>query len=105
MNGVGLFRYVSDADNTKYNGEAYDANINWNDPIIEYDENGIVIYDPSDPLSKQDYLNKTSDPGLENVEINGTSSGNAKQSTMIDRATGEYVDPTATKEDTNDNNK
>lgn len=49
VNGVGLFRYVSDEDLSAYNGEAYDENIDWNDPIIIYDENGFVVYDPSDP--------------------------------------------------------
>lgn len=49
LNGVGLFRYVADEDLTIYNGEPYDANINWNDPIILYDEDGSIIYDPSDP--------------------------------------------------------
>jgi len=49
VNGVGLFRYVSDEDLKTYNGLAYDENIDWNDPIIIYDENGFVISDPSDP--------------------------------------------------------
>lgn len=49
VNGVGLFRYVADADLEKYNGKAYDENIDWNDPIIIYDENGSMISDPSDP--------------------------------------------------------
>lgn len=49
VNGVGLFRYVSDDDLKTYNGKAYDEDIDWNDPIIIYDENGFVIYDPSDP--------------------------------------------------------
>lgn len=49
INGVGLFRYVSDKDADTYNKEAYDASIDWNDPIIIYDENGEVIFDPSQP--------------------------------------------------------
>lgn len=46
-NGIGLFRYVKGGDSKVYNGEAYDASIEWNDPIIIEDENGNVLYDPS----------------------------------------------------------
>ena len=44
--GTGLFRYLESKDANIYSGESYDENINWNDPIIETDENGTVIYDP-----------------------------------------------------------
>lgn len=47
VNGAGLFRYVSEQDESVYNGEAYDENIDWNEPIVLYDELGIVTYDPS----------------------------------------------------------
>lgn len=49
VNGVGLFRYVAEEDESIYNGEAYDENIDWNDPIIVYNENGEMIENPSDP--------------------------------------------------------
>jgi hypothetical protein len=62
VNGVGLFRYVSDADAGKYDGEAYDAAINWNDPIILYNEDGTVKYDPSNPDRTQS-IDESSDPG------------------------------------------
>lgn len=62
VNGVGLFRYVSDADASKYNGEAYDAEINWNDPIILYNEDGTVKYDPSD-LDRTPSIDESSNPG------------------------------------------
>lgn len=75
VNGVGLFRYVADKDVTKYNGEPYDENINWNDPIIEYDEDGVVIYDPSDPdfmeRQKEALIEEKSDKG-EEMEIDVT---------------------------------
>ena len=32
----------------------YDSNVDWNDPIIIYDENHLVIYDPSQGLDKRD---------------------------------------------------
>lgn len=49
INGIGLFRFVDDEDIDKYTGLAYDENIDWNDPLILYDEFGQVIYDPSRP--------------------------------------------------------
>lgn len=63
VGGVGLFRYVNMNDLSLYNGLAYDTNVNWNDPIILYDDRGLVIYDPSSGIDKrneqssQDYLN------------------------------------------------
>lgn len=64
VNGVGLFRYVADADRAAYNGEAYDNSIRWNDPMILYNEDGTVRYDPSDPDRNID-MDKISDPGEE----------------------------------------
>ena len=75
VNGVGLFRYVSDGDAGKYNGKAYDATIDWNDPIILYDEDGVVIYDPSDPdfekkqqEKKEQETEEKSDKGDESID-------------------------------------
>lgn len=68
VNGVGLFRYVADKDAGRYNGKAYDENINWNEPMILYNEDGTVKYDPSNSESSDD-LSKTSDPG-DNGEVN-----------------------------------
>jgi hypothetical protein len=71
VNGVGLFRYVSDEDAAKYNGEAYDESIDWNDPIILYHEDGTVRYDPSDPDSVK-VVDDISDPGDEgdvNIDV------------------------------------
>lgn len=53
INGLGLFRYVSDADRDLFNGQAYDENVEWNDPIILYDELGQVIYDPSQNIDNR----------------------------------------------------
>ena len=49
INGEALFRFVDDEDVEAYNGKPYDKNIDWNVPIIQYDEFGKVIYDPSQP--------------------------------------------------------
>lgn len=46
VDGIGFFRYVSRDDEPQYNGTAYDAAIDWNDPIVIYDEDGNVLYDP-----------------------------------------------------------
>ena len=47
VEGVGLFRYVTDEDLRVYNGLTYDESIEWNDPIKQYDEYGVCIYNPS----------------------------------------------------------
>lgn len=53
VNGIGFFRYVSAADQMIYNGKPYDDAVNWNEPIILRDENGIVIYDPSQNIDER----------------------------------------------------
>ena len=70
INGVGLFRYVDDEDLKIYNGEAYDAAIDWNEPLIIYNDAGEVIYDPSNP----DYFEEQmeSDPGVSEEELEVT---------------------------------
>lgn len=70
VNGVGLFRYVSDADVGSYNGKAYDENIDWNDPIIIYNENGEMIENPSDPDFVAPTILDYSDPGIDE-EVEG----------------------------------
>jgi len=70
VNGVGLFRYVDDEDLKIYNGEAYDAAIDWNDPLIIYNEVGEVIYDPSNPDYYKEQME--SDPGVSDEELNVT---------------------------------
>lgn len=72
VNGVGLFRYIVEADESIYNGEAYDENIDWNDPIIVYNENGEMIENPSDPefVAPSSELEQ-SDPGID-AETEGT---------------------------------
>ena len=56
-----------------YNGLAYDPDINWNDPIKQYDEYGVCIFDPSLAIDATDTATKDiediSDPGMEESEI------------------------------------
>ena len=47
VNGAGLFRYVAKEDWALYNGNAYDPSIDWNDPVILYNRDGTVRFDPS----------------------------------------------------------
>jgi hypothetical protein len=47
IEGIGFFRYLSAYDAESYNGKAYDSEIDWNNPIILYDENGLIEYDPT----------------------------------------------------------
>ncbi|MDO4966117.1 MAG: hypothetical protein Q4E51_05355 [Lachnospiraceae bacterium] len=54
--GTGLFRYVSMEDISIYNGSAYDPHVNWNDPIILYDEHGLVMYDPFQNIDERDRM-------------------------------------------------
>lgn len=68
VQGVGLFRYVTDEDLLAYNGKAYDPGINWNDPIKQYDEYGVCIFDPSLDIDYED-IEENSDPGLDESEI------------------------------------
>lgn len=60
VNELGFFRYVSDADRNQYNGQAYDGNIEWNDPIILYNDLGQILYDPSNNIDKR-YVDDNSD--------------------------------------------
>lgn len=46
ISDIGFFRYVGMEDVSLYNGNPYDPNVNWNDPIILYGDNGQVIYNP-----------------------------------------------------------
>lgn len=47
VQGAGLFRYVSEEDEGKFDGSCFDPGIDWNDPIKLYDEYGVCIFDPS----------------------------------------------------------
>ncbi len=68
IQGAGLFRYVTDIDAEIYDGKAYDPDIDWNEPIIKYDEYGVIIYDPSQKIDRRD-VEETSDPGISDEEI------------------------------------
>lgn len=60
VEGTGMFRYVSESDKSLYSGKEYDKNINWNDPIILYDDHDNLIYNPStgvDKRSESEYIN------------------------------------------------
>ncbi|MCR5338735.1 MAG: hypothetical protein K6E75_09265 [Lachnospiraceae bacterium] len=67
--GKGLIRYVSSEDEGVYNGQATDDAIDWNDPIILYDESGICIYDPSSGIGMDEEMTEDSDEGVEDEEI------------------------------------
>lgn len=84
VNGVGLFRYVADSDTGKYNGQAYDENIDWNDPIIVYNENGEVIENPSDP----DFVRRTTDLDKSDAGVDITVDGATKKSSETETKGG-----------------
>ncbi|GEM_PF-3639609 len=69
VNGMGMFRYVDDTDVATYNGEPYDENIDWNEPLLEYNERGDVIFDPSAPNEEEEEEVEEDDDGtVESVE-------------------------------------
>lgn len=59
INGLGLFRYVSEADRAFYNGEAYSDLIDWNATIKQYDAEGNCIYDPAKPDETAQMIDST----------------------------------------------
>ncbi|MCR5339267.1 MAG: hypothetical protein K6E75_12005 [Lachnospiraceae bacterium] len=63
--GKGMIRYVSPEDEEKYKGQEYDTLIDWNDPIKQYDEYGLCIYDPSTGTESEG----ESDAGLTEQEL------------------------------------
>lgn len=82
LDNIGFFRYIASTDAKKYNGKPYDSNIDWNDPIILYNEDGSVKYNPSitdmDSGSKNDNSsdqkrNNTNSAGSENDDLKETS--------------------------------
>ena len=59
---------MSKGDESLYNGKEFDDKVNWNDPIILYDENDNLIYDPSTGVDKRN--------GDENGNVSTENSGN-----------------------------
>lgn len=82
INGLGMFRYVSEEDATVYNGEPYDENINWNDPIVLYDKNGITIYDPSTGIGTNESKNEVDVPPVNNDLLLNQATEQQSESTM-----------------------
>lgn len=69
VHGKGLIRYVSPEDEGVYNGKETDDAIDWNDPIILYDESGICIYDPGSGIGVDEEMTEDFDEGVEDEEI------------------------------------
>jgi hypothetical protein len=91
VNGVGLFRYVSDADAGSYNGRPYDPDIDWNDPIILYNEDGTVKYDPS-------RIEEFSDQGQDDP-----APDTAAQDNPVEQLSNDSTDPAPQEGGTHDN--
>ena len=62
---------MADEDLETYNGLPYDPDIDWNDPIKQYDEYGVCIFDPSLNIGtgETEDVESMSDPGMEETEI------------------------------------
>ena len=80
INGLGMFRYVSDKDKKAYNGKAYDSNIDWNDPVIKYDDNGELIEDPTATDGDLDAFTG-GDAGLSQNKLSVENANQMKQET------------------------
>jgi len=74
---IGFFRYVSEDDAKRYNGEPYDESIDWNEPIIVRDEEGTLLYDPTgdevyiynvNGVTEQGILSDVGAEGYESIE-------------------------------------
>lgn len=91
VQGVGLFRYVTDEDLPVYNGQAYDPGIDWNDPIKQYDEYGVCIFDPSLGIDRKD-IEEISDPGIDESEIIIGGSTDEERSEIDESSTDDTLD-------------
>lgn len=97
--GSGIFRYVSKEDLSQYNGAAYDAGVNWNDPIILYDERGLVMYDPSSGIDKRSENDNGSDTTMQREESQKQTSATQDANFNSDvLQTDVEVDPSLTDE-------
>lgn len=63
-----FFRFVEKKDVSLYNGQAYDPYIKWNDPIIIYDSEGHLLYDPTTGIDNRDDLSDSGLDGYEDME-------------------------------------
>lgn len=76
VNGLGLFRYVTNADARTYNGEPYDSSVEWNERIIIKNERGETLYDPSRNYKNTVYSESTNDTTNSNYYNGGTATIN-----------------------------
>ena len=62
---------MADEDLETYNRLPYDPDIDWSDPIKQYDEYGVCIFDPSLNIGtgEAEDMESMSDPGMEETEI------------------------------------
>lgn len=72
---IGMFRYVAEPDIYSYTGKAYDPDINWNDPIILYDDDGNLIYNPATGYDKRDEYTSGHYNSLPNYSIDEADAG------------------------------
>jgi hypothetical protein len=79
LDGIGMFRYVSELDRYLYNGEPYDNNVDWNDPIIIYDDTGKLIYNPAEGVDLRNESSQETTSAA--VSGNGVTNGNTASAT------------------------
>lgn len=76
ISNIGFFRYVNMKDISLYNGNPYDPAVNWNDPIILYDEHGLVMYDPFSGIDERNRV------GAGTSQSNGVKVENQKEKSL-----------------------
>ena len=96
VSGLGFFRYVSSDDIYKYNGNAYDASIDWNNPMILYDENGFLVYDPStgfeSDIYKEEYSKQEDESSMESDMDYQNSEENNNQPVFVQNESDNYIE-------------
>lgn len=76
VDGIGMFRYVAQVDAGFYNGKPYDSGIDWNDPIIIYNDNGDLIYNPATGVDKRMESQEMKHSAVANIRENPTQESN-----------------------------
>ncbi len=83
LNGIGMFRYVSERDVGKIDGNVNGSSIEWNDPIVVVDDDGRVLYDPIKGEISPEY-----DPADYEVSEPASASGNSVNSSYNNQSSG-----------------
>lgn len=85
---LGLFRYVSEEDAGDYNGEPFDEDLDWNQSVKEYNEEGVVIFDPT----MEGYDDDTKSSGTSSIVKNNSEDEDTDADEDLDESDGSLED-------------